>query len=180
MFSLLRLCLFSMARSMLRICSVFVSVPMTFHSFALSASKVSLGQCYRVSLLQNNSLNKPKANFLINNQLSSWDGFSETQVKRIHGPFELEFITEYPPEVSHCSHTRISASSGKGLNFITDDILPLLKCDGNYNWFDIHKIRKAQMKSRGKTRNMSTSQTHEINNNKDLTILRLRNANRKE
>ena len=31
--------------------AVFVSVAITFHSFALSAAKVPLGQCSRVSLL---------------------------------------------------------------------------------------------------------------------------------
>ena len=36
------------------------------------------------------------------------------------------------------------------------------------------------MKSRGKTRNIGTSLAREINNNKELTILRLRNARRKE
>ena len=36
------------------------------------------------------------------------------------------------------------------------------------------------MWSCGKTRSMSTSQAREINNNKELTILRLRNVSRKE
>ena len=61
--------LFSMAKSMLRKSSVFVSVAITLHSFALSAGKVLLAQCSRVSLLLGNSLNKPKANFLRKNQL---------------------------------------------------------------------------------------------------------------
>ena len=43
--------LFSMAKSMLRKSSVFVSVAITFHSFAISATKVPHGQCLRVSLL---------------------------------------------------------------------------------------------------------------------------------
>ena len=30
-------------------------------------------------------------------------------------------LCQHPPEVSHCSRNRISASSGKGLNFITND-----------------------------------------------------------
>ena len=52
---------------------------------------------------------------------------------------------QYPPEVSHCSRNRISVSSGKGLNFITNDVVLLLKYDENYNWFDFHTIRQAQM-----------------------------------
>ena len=53
----------------------------------------------------------------------SSDGFSETQVKRIHGRFELVFFfCQYPPEVSHCSCNRESVSPGKDLNFITNDV----------------------------------------------------------
>ena len=55
---------FSMAKSMFRMGSVFVSVAVRFHSFALSAVKVPLVQCSRVSVLWSNSLSKPKANFL--------------------------------------------------------------------------------------------------------------------
>ena len=54
-------------------------------------------------------------------------------------------LCQHPPEVSHCSSNRISASSGKSLNFITNDVVLLLKYDGNKNWFDFHTIRKAQM-----------------------------------
>ena len=44
--------LFSMGKSMLRLdIAVFVSVAITFYSFALSAAKVPLGQCSKVSLL---------------------------------------------------------------------------------------------------------------------------------
>ena len=52
---------------------------------------------------------------------------------------------QYPPEVSHCSRNRISVSSGKGLDFITNDVFLLLKYDGNCNWWDSHTIKKAQM-----------------------------------
>ena len=55
---------FSMAKSMFRMGSVFVSVAVRFHSFALSAVKVPLAQCSTVSVLWSNSLSKPKANFL--------------------------------------------------------------------------------------------------------------------
>ena len=37
---------------------------------------------------------------------------------------------QYPPEVSH---NRISVSSGKGLDFIKNDVFLILKYDGNYN-----------------------------------------------
>ena len=57
----------------------------------------------------------------------------------------------------------------KGLEL---DIVLLLKYDGNYNWFDFHTIRKAQMQSCGKTRNISTSLARGINNNKEINILR--------
>ena len=67
-FSLLRLCFVSMAKSMLRMGSVFVSVAIPFHSFALSAAKVPLARCSRVSL-SSNSHSKPKANFWRKNQL---------------------------------------------------------------------------------------------------------------
>ena len=40
-------------------------------------------------------------------------------------------LCQYPLEVSHCSRNRISVSSGKGLNFITNDVFLLLKYDGN-------------------------------------------------
>ena len=39
----------------------------------------------------------------------------------------------HSPEVSLCSRNRISVSSGKGLNFIINDVVLLLKYDGNYN-----------------------------------------------
>ena len=40
---------------------------------------------------------------------------------------------QYPPEFSHCSRNRISVSSGKGLDFIKNDVFLILKYDGNYN-----------------------------------------------
>ena len=40
-----------MAKSLLRLGSVFVSVVIPFHSFALGAAKVPLAQCFKVSLL---------------------------------------------------------------------------------------------------------------------------------
>ena len=55
---------FSMAKSMFGMGSVFVSVAVRFHSFALSAAKVPLAQCSRASVLWSNSFSKPKANFL--------------------------------------------------------------------------------------------------------------------
>ena len=51
---------------------------------------------------------------------------------------------QYPPEVSHCSCNRISVSSGRGLDFTTNDVFLLLKYEGNCNWWDFHTIRKAQ------------------------------------
>ena len=54
-------------------------------------------------------------------------------------------LCHYPAEVKHCSRNGISVSLGKGLNFIANDVFLLLKYDGNYNWFDFHTIRKAQM-----------------------------------
>ena len=36
-------------------------------------------------------------------------------------------LCQHPPEVSHCSRNRISVSSGKGLNFITNNVVLLLK-----------------------------------------------------
>ena len=54
---------------------------------------------------------------------------SETQVRRIHNPFELVFIPVSAPEVSHCSGNRISVSSGKGLNLLTNNVFLLLKYD---------------------------------------------------
>ena len=54
-------------------------------------------------------------------------------------------LCQHPPEVLHCSCNRISVSLEKGLNFITNDVVLLLKYDGNKNWFDFHTIRKAQM-----------------------------------
>ena len=56
---------------------------------------------------------------------------SETQVRRIHNPFELVFIPVSAPEVSHCSGNRISFSSGKGLNLLTNNVFLLLKYDEN-------------------------------------------------
>ena len=40
---------------------------------------------------------------------------------------------QYTPEFSHCSRNRISVSSGKGLDFIKNDVFLILKYDGNYN-----------------------------------------------
>ena len=61
--------LFSMAKSMLRMGNCVRFCFHNIYSFALSVAKVSLSQCSRVSLLQSNSLNKPKANFRRKNQL---------------------------------------------------------------------------------------------------------------
>ena len=36
-------------------------------------------------------------------------------------------LSQHSPEVSHCSRNRISVKSGKGLNFITNNLLLLLK-----------------------------------------------------
>ena len=36
-------------------------------------------------------------------------------------------LFQHPPEVSHCSRNRILVSSGKGLNFIKNDVVLLLK-----------------------------------------------------
>ena len=54
-------------------------------------------------------------------------------------------LCQHLPEVLHCSCNRISVSLEKGLNFITNDVVLLLKHDGNYNWFNFHAIKKAQM-----------------------------------
>ena len=43
------------------------------------------------------------------------------------------YLCQHSPEVLHCSRSRISVSSGKGLNFITNDVVLLSKYDGNYN-----------------------------------------------
>ena len=53
---------------------------------------------------------------------------------RIHGPLRACVYARIRPwEVSHYSSKRISVSSGKGLNFITNDLFLLLKYDGNYD-----------------------------------------------
>ena len=36
-------------------------------------------------------------------------------------------LCQHSPEVSHCSRNRISVNSGKGLNFITNYLVLLLK-----------------------------------------------------
>ena len=71
--------------------------------------------------------------------------FRKTRLGECTAGFSSLCLCQHPPEVSHCSRNRISASSGKGLNFITNDVVLLLKYDGNKNWFDFHTIRKAQM-----------------------------------
>ena len=38
-------------------------------------------------------------------------------------------LCQYPPEVSHCSRNRISVSSGKVFNSITNDVILSLKYD---------------------------------------------------
>ena len=90
-------------------------------------------------------------------------------------------LCQYPPEVSHCSRNRISVSSGKGLNFITNYVFLVTKYNGNYNWQNFHTIRKVQMQSCGKTRSMSISQARETNlNNKELTIFCLQHVSGKK
>ena len=42
-------------------------------------------------------------------------------------------LCQYPPEISHCSRNRISVSSGKGLNFITNYVFLVTRYNGNYN-----------------------------------------------
>ena len=54
----------------------------------------------------------------------SWDGFSENT-----RPLSSLCLCQYPPEVSHCSRNRISVSSGKVLNSITNDVILSLKYD---------------------------------------------------
>ena len=73
-----------------------------------------------------------------------WDGFSETSEKSNTVALSL-CLFQHPPEVLHCSRNRILVSSGKGLNFIKNDVVLLLKYDRDNKWFDFHTIRKAQM-----------------------------------
>ena len=51
-----------------------------------------------------------------------WEGFSETSVKRIHGSFELVFMPVSARSFALFTQQNIGQeSSGKGLNFITND-----------------------------------------------------------
>ena len=64
-----------------------------------------------------------------------WDGLSETKVRRIHSPFIPVFMPVPARGFALLrNRNRITVSSGKGLNFITNDVNLLLKYDGNYNW----------------------------------------------
>ena len=80
---------------------------------------------------------------------------------------------QYPPEVLHCSRSRLSVS----LNFIKNDVFLFVKI----RW----KLQLVGFSYDKKSANVviwkdSTSQVREINNNKELTILRLQNVSRKE
>ena len=98
---------------------------------------------------------------------------------------------EYTAPSSLCSSVPVSA---RGLALFTQDIsqfrkgleLYYKKCiSGNkIRWrlqlVGFHTIRNAHMWTLGKTRIMSTFQAPEKNNNKELTILRLRYLSREE
>ena len=80
---------------------------------------------------------------------------------------------QYPPEVLHCSRSRLSVS----LNFIKNDVFLFVKI----RW----KLQLVGFSYDKKSANVviwkdSTSQVREINNNRELTILRLQNVSRKE
>ena len=77
---------------MFRMDSVFVSVAVRFHSFALSAVKVPLAQCSRASVLWSNSLSKPKANFLT----------KESTVSRGTTIFRREVIEQFHNKLLLC------------------------------------------------------------------------------
>ena len=63
----------------------------------------------------------------------SWDGFSESQVRRIHSPFEPVFMPVSAKVVALFTQRDIGQeSSGKGSNFITNDAFLLLKYDRNF------------------------------------------------
>ena len=68
----------------------------------------------------------------------------------------------------------------KGFELYYKGCISIIKIRWNCNWYDFPTIRKAQMWSCGKTRSMSTSHAREMKNDKELTILRLRNVSRKE
>ena len=61
--------------------------------------------------------------------------FRKPKLKEYTTPSSL---CQYPPEVSHCSRNRISVSTGKGVNFITNVVFLLSK----YDWLDFHAIRE--------------------------------------
>ena len=58
--------------------------------------------------------------------------FRKPRLAEYTAPFEL-VVMPVSAEVSHCLRNRMSVSSGKGLNFITNDVFLLLKYDINYN-----------------------------------------------
>ena len=74
----------------------------------------------------------------------SWYGFSETQVRRVHGPFELVFIPVSARGFALFTQQDIGQFR-KRLGVNINDVFLLLKYDGNCNWWDFHTIRKAQM-----------------------------------
>ena len=53
---------------------------------------------------------------------------------RIPGPFELVFMPVSARGFALFTQQNYGISSGKSLNFITNDVFLLLKDDGNYNW----------------------------------------------
>ena len=48
--------------------------------------------------------------------------FQKPRLREYTAPSSL-CLCQYSPEVSHCSRDRISVSSGKGLNFITIEVV---------------------------------------------------------
>ena len=57
--------------------------------------------------------------------------FRKPRLGEYTGPSSL-CVCQYQPKVSQCSRNRISVSSEKGLNFITNDVFLFLKYDENY------------------------------------------------
>ena len=95
-------------------------------------------------------------------------------------PSSVRLYPQYPPEVSDCSRNRISVGSGKGLNFITNDLLLLLKYDSRIQFVGFSYEKKGANVVMWKDKEYKYISKREINSIKEVAILRLRNVNRKD
>ena len=99
---------------------MFVSVTITYSSFALSAAKVPLGQRSRVSLLKSNSLHKPKLTFDGRFEIISFmTRHNDLFGREVIGQLQCELLLS--SEIAKAEAITSSRLNGKRLSLLSSD-----------------------------------------------------------